>query len=79
MGCVALLLAFFVMVFVDAGRHHRKPKLSETFSCRLTEIDDTANGTVILEQLLRRDPVAQRSYMAANGSLVKELHTTLQP
>jgi hypothetical protein len=49
----------------------RPPAFSETFSMQTTEFDTTLNNTIVVEQLLLRDPVAQRSFMAANGSLVQ--------
>ena len=46
------------------------PNIDPQFWMTSEEIDDTMNGTVILKQTIGIDPVAKRTVMVADGSLV---------
>ena len=46
-----------------------RPRFSETFRVHTTEIDDTDDGAVVLQQVLVRDAKLKRSAMSAHGKL----------
>ena len=68
-GRCTTLVAALALLFSGPVRA-RVPAISERFKVRSIEVDDTTNGTVVLEQLLIMDPVIQRSRMVADGQLV---------
>ena len=48
-----------------------RPTFSESFTVDTLEIDTDTNGTVVLSQTIRRDTNLRRTWMRANGSLVR--------
>ena len=48
-----------------------RPVISESFTVETVEVDDTLNGSITVRQVLHRDHVAHRSWMSANGLLVR--------
>ena len=69
-SAASIVLLASRMLNTAASASPPRPSFSESFSVSTVEIDDTMNGTVIMQQRLLRDVEARRTFMSGKGSLV---------